>query len=461
MATLTTTISYGEPAGSMVATLGAPGPAGQAATVTVGSTATGDPGSDAIVVNSGTSSAAVLDFTIPRGDAGDQGPQGIPGTPGTPGAAATVAAGTTTTGAPGSDAAVVNVGTSSAAVFNFTIPRGDAGDQGPQGVPGVVSATSPLSYDSGTQNISIDLSSYLTTASAASTYQPLSGMSSYLTTASAAATYRALTNTTFGNVFISAAAQGYIYVNPNLAQSETTQGVVQAKGLLIRDASTNVPIARFEKDLVQIPPEGITFSDFTVQTSAGVSLSVLADYAQLAGATFTGKTNFTPVAGVAGLNVGIGGVTASSTTPGDLWIVAGGANLNFRDAVGNLKVVAALSNGNVFSAVQTIDVSSTSPALRVTQRGTGNVLVIEDSTTPDLSALVVDPFGNVGIGVSSAFSSTEKLEVVGNIKSTTLSTGAGPVFSVISTDTHSSGPAVLDLIINIAGVAYRIELRPA
>jgi hypothetical protein len=43
------------------------------------------------------------------------------------GSAATVAVGTTTTGAAGSSAAVTNSGTSSAAVLNFTIPQGAAG----------------------------------------------------------------------------------------------------------------------------------------------------------------------------------------------------------------------------------------------------------------------------------------------------------------------------------------------
>lgn len=49
------------------------------------------------------------------------------------GAAATVAVGITTTGAPGTNAAVLNAGTSSAAVFNFQIPRGDTGPTGPSG----------------------------------------------------------------------------------------------------------------------------------------------------------------------------------------------------------------------------------------------------------------------------------------------------------------------------------------
>jgi hypothetical protein len=55
---------------------------------------------------------------------------------GPPGPAATVAVGTTTTGAPGSSASVTNSGTTSAAVFNFTIPRGDTGATGPTGPTG-------------------------------------------------------------------------------------------------------------------------------------------------------------------------------------------------------------------------------------------------------------------------------------------------------------------------------------
>lgn len=52
---------------------GEKGDTGTAATVTVGSTTTGAAGTCACVTNSGTTSAAVLDFTIPKGDKGDTG----------------------------------------------------------------------------------------------------------------------------------------------------------------------------------------------------------------------------------------------------------------------------------------------------------------------------------------------------------------------------------------------------
>lgn len=58
---------------------GVQGPAGNAATITIGSVTTSAPGTAASVTNSGTPSAAVLDFTIPQGAKGDKGDQGTGG----------------------------------------------------------------------------------------------------------------------------------------------------------------------------------------------------------------------------------------------------------------------------------------------------------------------------------------------------------------------------------------------
>ena len=81
---------------------------------TVGTTTTGSAGTNASVSISGTE----LSFTIPRGDTGATGATG---------AAATISVGTVTTGSAGSSATVTNSGTSGAAVFDFSIPQGDAG----------------------------------------------------------------------------------------------------------------------------------------------------------------------------------------------------------------------------------------------------------------------------------------------------------------------------------------------
>jgi hypothetical protein len=147
--------------------------------------------------------------------------------------------------------------------------------------------------------------------------------------------------------------------------------------------------------------------------------SLVERYIKRAGDTFTGKANFTSVAGAAGINVGIGGTSAAATTAGDLWIATGGTNLNFRDGNGAWRIVAVANTLNTFSSPQVIDTTSTTTALRITQKGAGSALVVEDSTTPDSDALIVDANGNLGIGVSnnpgSIWSgSTYKMEVQGS-----------------------------------------------
>ena len=124
---------------------GATGPAGrdgEAATITVGSVTTVSSEYPATVTNSGTTSAAVLDFQIPQGIQGETGPAGADGRDGTDGEAATITVGSTTTGVAGTNASVTNSGTSSAAVFNFTIPRGDTGATGPAGSDGQAATVS-------------------------------------------------------------------------------------------------------------------------------------------------------------------------------------------------------------------------------------------------------------------------------------------------------------------------------
>ena len=180
-------------------------PQGAAATIAVGTTSTVVNGTPAAVSNSGTSADAILDFTIPAGPTGPQGPIGatgatgiewqglwssgtdyvdndavfydgaswfasgdpalgeipsnsstewyplaLQGIQGIQGDAATIAVGTVATGAAGTSAIITNTGTSGAAVFDITIPRGDTGSLG------ALTAAAPVVYNSGTSEISLD-----------------------------------------------------------------------------------------------------------------------------------------------------------------------------------------------------------------------------------------------------------------------------------------------------------------
>jgi len=85
---------------------------GDSGTIQIGIVTTGETGVAASVTNSGTSSSAILNFTLPKGNTGTS---------------ASITIGTVTTGAPGSAATVINSGTSSSAILDFTIPSGADG----------------------------------------------------------------------------------------------------------------------------------------------------------------------------------------------------------------------------------------------------------------------------------------------------------------------------------------------
>ena len=81
----------------------------------------------------------------PKGDPGPRGEPGQKGTDGKDGTAATIKIGTVTTAAPGTSAKVTNTGTANAAVFNFSIPKGEKGEKGNTGTQGPPGPAADLS----------------------------------------------------------------------------------------------------------------------------------------------------------------------------------------------------------------------------------------------------------------------------------------------------------------------------
>lgn len=520
MATLSTTITYSEPTGSLVATLGAPGPSGQAATIEVGTTSTSAPGSDAYVVNVGTSSAAILDFTIPRGTQGPQGVQGIPGEPG---------------------------------------QKGDKGDQGDPGAPGVIAATSPLIYDAPTQTVSISSSpafdsisigggvagfsgtelflgdgvstNYLSMSAGLvmevgpgiffpdSTIQSTAGISQtfadgryapiaagvpsgggtsqilskasaqsydlawttlipgdrYLTTSitsnavsNGAKTFAVSTGLSYSpnqDVTISYDASNHMHAVVTSYNSTTGSLVVDVRnhtgsgtysnwvinvggaipaasvawGSITGQITNQVDLqASLDSKYPTSNPDGFITSSaltpyLTSATAAStyypltnpagyITSSALTPYllsstaastyftissaagkANLSGATFTGKVNLATIsASSPGFNIGGQCDPApASAVNGDVWIsTAVSPKLTYRAAGVNYNL-AVLNQFNTFTGQVVIDTtSSTTSALRITQKGTGNAIEVEDSTTPDATRFVVDQFGKMGVGTA-------------------------------------------------------------
>jgi hypothetical protein len=146
--------------------------------------------------------------------------------------------------------------------------------------------------------------------------------------------------------------------------------------------------------------------------ATGVSPDTSA-FVQKSGDTMTGKLVAAADTTSSKLNIGdaIAGSAPSSLSNGDVWI---NSNNRLSHRSGGVTYQSALTNGsNSFGSFQIIDVNSSSSALRVTQRGTGEALRVEDETTPDATAFVISNDGRVGIGVTPDATVSLSLDTTG------------------------------------------------
>jgi hypothetical protein len=123
------------------------GEAGAAATIAVGTTTTLDAGKDATVANSGSSSAAVFDFGIPKGAKGEDGAKGDDGATGpapglqSPATAVSNVANKADGSVGDATVAVEQDATSKDLKFTFGIPVGEKGPKGDKGADGTGAGT--------------------------------------------------------------------------------------------------------------------------------------------------------------------------------------------------------------------------------------------------------------------------------------------------------------------------------
>ena len=96
-------------------------------------------------------------------------------------------------------------------------------------------------------------------------------------------------------------------------------------------------------------------------------------------------------------------------------------NLAYQDAgsiAGNVVIGGTVTSaGSTSTSPSVISVNSSTDALRITQTGTGNALVVEDSANPDSTPTVIDATGRVVIGRTTGLSSTPlgyaNLQIIG------------------------------------------------
>ena len=128
---------------------GATGANGITPTLKVGSTSTGNAGTNASVTMTDSNNVYTLNFVIPKGDKGDTGAKGDTGVKGQDGAKGadgitpTLKVGTVTTLAAGSNATVTMSKNNNEYTLNFGIPKGNKGDTGASGGSGETTVVNP------------------------------------------------------------------------------------------------------------------------------------------------------------------------------------------------------------------------------------------------------------------------------------------------------------------------------
>jgi hypothetical protein len=116
-----------------------------------------------------------------------------------------------------------------------------------------------------------------------------------------------------------------------------------------------------------------------------------------------------------GWEVGIGTFTAPSTLARTTVLSSSnsGSLVSFVSGTKDVFITLPAIKTNVEDQPNLIEVNSSSDALRITQTGAGNALVVEDTANPDSTPFVIDTSGRAIVGTTTSQNSSYRLQSIG------------------------------------------------
>jgi hypothetical protein len=344
----------------------------------------------------------------PTGATGPQGPQGPAGSGNGDGTAATIAVGTVTTGAAGSQATVTNAGSDSAAVFDFTIPQGlqgetgpvgPTGDTGPQGETGETGATGPAGATgaTGPMGPSGGSTSWLGAWSSSTTYA-LDDAVSY-----DGSSYISLTTNT-GVTPGTNSSDWQMLAQAGAAGAQGTQGATGATGAQGETGQTGATGGTGPAGTAATIAVGTVASlaagDTPTVANAGTSSAAVLDFGIPAGAT--GATGATGPQGETGATgpTGSAGATGPTGSQGEAATITVGTVTSL--AVGSTPTVSNVGTANAAEFDFGIPVGATGatgatgPAGATGSTGPAGPNEVTTSTTTTITGILKGNGSNVG-----------------------------------------------------------------
>lgn len=251
-------------------------------------------------------------------------------------------------------------------------------------------------------------------------------------------------------------------VNQNTQNTFTTNQIVTASTTLalLRLTQTGTGHALVVEDATN-PDTTSTVIDANGNLGIGVDPSTWAATAKL---QVVGKILTASSTTSAGLNLGSASVAPTTPVQGDVWMASNTDTLRYRGILTNTTFDVATRNAsNTFLQPQIISNPSTATlsALRINNlatAATAHSLVVEDDTNPDATSFIINNAGNVGIGVPTGWTPTNKVEIVGAVKADSITFDGTTQFKVNSVTTHGTGANTHDLLISYNGSTYRVPM---